>query len=257
MTNARRSRGAARPAASERTKLVASARRRRGAAVRALAAREPRYRDLLRRVGPPTFDLYPSSFHSLARAIAYQQLAGHAARAIWGRVEARLGPEVTADAILRARSATLRAAGLSTAKIASAKDLARHVRDGRVVPDRLALLDDPSVVATLTQVRGIGRWSAEMHLIFALGRLDVWPSADLGVRKGLARWLGLPDVPTPRAAESLGDPYRPYRTLVAWSMWRVQETKLWDEERREDEAGRTSVGRRRGRQRPARPSSSA
>jgi 3-methyladenine DNA glycosylase/8-oxoguanine DNA glycosylase len=84
------------------------------------------------------------------------------------------------------------------------------------------------VIAALVRVRGIGPWSAHMHLILSLARPDVWPTGDYGVRKGLQRWLGLAEVPTPREAEALGEPFRPWRTVLAWSMWRIHELERWE-----------------------------
>lgn len=192
-------------------------------AARALAAREARFARLLERVGPPAIQTYPSSFESIGRAIAYQQLTGRAARTIWNRVLARV-PEggLTPERVLRMRLATLRAAGLSEAKARSLKDLARHVADGTLRIEELPDLPDEEVVARLTQVRGIGPWSAHMHLIFALKRRDVWPTADYGMRKGLQRYYGLGAVPAPREAAPLGDFARPWRSVFAWYLWRLE-----------------------------------
>jgi len=126
-------------------------------------------------------------------------------------------------AVQAAPAATLRAAGLSAAKAAALEDLAAHVLDGRLEPRRLARLPDEEVVARLVTVRGIGPWSAHMHLLFGLGRMDVWPVGDLGVRQGIARWRGLAALPSPRALEALGEPYRPWRSLLAWYAWRAVE----------------------------------
>jgi DNA-3-methyladenine glycosylase II len=124
-------------------------------------------------------------------------------------------------ALLRRRDATLRRVGLSWMKVGALKDLARHVLDGRLDPQGLARLSDEEVVESVTRVKGIGLWSAQMHLIFSLGRMDVWPTGDLGVRKGLARLRGLPAPPSPDAAEAMGEPWRPWRTMAAWYLWRL------------------------------------
>lgn len=192
--------------------------------VRALGRRDPRLRDLLRDVGPVAIAQKSSTFETIARSIAYQQLTGKAARTIWERVLRRFdGEGLQPERVLRTRLETLRRAGLSRAKAASLKDLARHVVDGRLEPERLPELDDEEVMVRLTRVKGIGPWSAHMHLIFALARPDVWPVGDLGVRKGLARFLDLPAVPDAKEAARLGEAWAPWRTIVAWAMWRIQD----------------------------------
>src|SRR4029077_10475932 len=121
---------------------------------------------------------------------------------------------------------TMRAAGLSANKAASIRDLAEKVESGEVELDRVARLSDDEIVRELVLVRGIGRWTAEMFLMFQLGRLDVWPVDDLGVRKGYGVLFGLDELPTARALEPLGDPLRPYRSLAAWYCWRAADTQL-------------------------------
>ncbi|MDA1194212.1 MAG: DNA-3-methyladenine glycosylase 2 family protein [Planctomycetota bacterium] len=191
-------------------------------AVRALCARDARFTALFEAIGKPAVPLRDSTFGAIARAIAYQQLAGAAASAIWGRVLALFPAEVELDprAVLRKRDETFRKAGLSGAKTRSIKDLARHIVDGAFDPADFPGQDDDEVIEALTQVWGIGVWSAQMHLMFSLGRLDVWPVLDLGVRNGWAKFTGGP-APTARELEPLGEPFRPYRSVVAWSMWRV------------------------------------
>jgi DNA-3-methyladenine glycosylase II len=197
-------------------------------AARALAGRDPLIARLVERAGLPAIPQYASSFESIARAIAYQQLAGPAARAIWGRVTALFGETgFTPAAVLRRRETTYRKAGLSGPKTRSLRDLARHVQDGRLVIEALPALSDEEVVGALTQVRGIGPWSAQMHLMFALRRPDVWPVLDLGVRKGWARLVGREDEPTARELEPLGETYRPYRSVLAWYLWRIHDVEPW------------------------------
>jgi DNA-3-methyladenine glycosylase II len=191
----------------------------------ALAARDPDLARVIRACGPPRRLGRGASFDLLARSIVFQQLSTRAATAIWERLLARtgtLGPE----ALLRRRDATLRGVGLSWAKVAALKDLARHVRDGRLDPAALSRLSDEEVVLSVTRVRGIGVWSAQMHLIFSLGRMDVWPAGDLGVRKALARLRGLPETPTAAAAEPMGEPWRPWRTMAAWYLWRLLDAPV-------------------------------
>jgi DNA-3-methyladenine glycosylase II len=165
-------------------------------------------------------------FAELARAICFQQLAGAAARTIHGRFEAALDGAVTPERVLALPVETMRAAGLSANKTASIRDLAAKVVDGEVELDRVAKLPDDEIVRELTLVRGIGRWTAEMFLMFQLGRLDVWPVGDLGVRKGFAVIHGQTAMPSARELEDLGDPLRPYRSLAAWYCWRAADTQL-------------------------------
>ncbi len=197
-------------------------------AVRELAAGDERFARLVKAVGHPSVSLRDSTFGSIARAIAYQQLAGAAANAIWTRVLAIFPGDEPLDpaAVLRRRDTTFRKAGLSGAKTKSIKDLARHIRRGDFDPADFHSMEDDAVIESLTQVWGIGAWSAQMHLMFSLGRNDVWPTLDLGVRNGWAKFTGDP-APTPKQLEPLGDAYRPYRSIVAWYMWRVHEVGEW------------------------------
>lgn len=195
------------------------------AAAAILSERDPVLRRLVAQAGPvrvrpPT----ESHFAALVRAILYQQLAGAAARAIHGRLLAALGGEVTPKRLLSLSSQTLRAVGLSASKAASMQDLATKILNGSVVlyPAALRGRSDDEIVATLTGVRGIGTWTAQMFLMFQLRRLDVWPSGDLGVRKGFGLAWGMP-TPTPKQLKTLGDAYRPYRSVVAWYCWRAAE----------------------------------
>lgn len=172
------------------------------------------------RVRPPA----ETHFAALVRSVIYQQLAGAAAAAIHGRLIAALGGEVTPERLLALPDGTLRSVGLSANKAASLQDLATKVLDGTVVldPPKLRAESDAEVIARLSAVRGIGKWTAEMFLMFQLRRLDVWPTGDLGVRKGFGLAWGIP-TPTAKELEPLGDPYRPYRSVVAWYCWRAAE----------------------------------
>jgi DNA-3-methyladenine glycosylase II len=194
-----------------------------------LARREPRLGAIIATAGPP--DLRRGRprrehFAELARAICYQQLAGAAARAIHGRFDALFDGAPTPEAVLAVRVAKLRGVGLSASKTASIRDLAEKVVAGDVELDRVSRLPDDEIVRELTLVRGIGRWTAEMFLIFQLGRLDVWPVGDFGVRKGYANIYGLDDLPPPKDLEGLGDAFRPYRSVAAWYCWRAADTVL-------------------------------
>lgn len=188
---------------------------------------DPLFGPWVRRVGPievPAADDGP--FVYLARSIIYQQLAGAAARTIHGRFVEALKGEVTPAKTLRVRESTLRKAGLSAAKTAAVRDLAKKVRSGEVVVDDLEDQSDDEVVRRLTAVKGIGPWTAQMYLMFRLHRPDVWPVLDLGVRSGFAKVHGLSEAPTPKELEPLGEPYRPWRSAVAFYCWRALENEI-------------------------------
>ncbi len=195
------------------------------AAARILAGRDPVIARVLAEGGPPRLPR-PTETHlgTLVRAIVYQQLATRAAAAIHGRLIAALGGDVQPEALLALSDEELRAVGLSRAKVMSLRDLAAKVLDGTVMlsPRGLSRESDEQIIARLSTVRGIGTWTAEMFLLFQLRRLDVWPVGDLGIRRGYGlAW----QVPTPTAREllPLGDPYRPYRSVLAWCCWRAAE----------------------------------
>jgi DNA-3-methyladenine glycosylase II len=190
-----------------------------------LAARDPVMAGLLEAAGPPELRdrSKRTAFEALARAICFQQLSGKAAATIYGRFEAAVGGEVTPEAVLSTPLEALRGAGLSAAKAASVIDLSEKVLDGTVPVGALKKLGDDELVDRLVVVRGIGRWTAEMFLIFQLRRLDVWPVDDLGVRKGYGIAWQLPTMPTPKELAVLGEPLRPYRSVAAWYCWRATE----------------------------------
>jgi DNA-3-methyladenine glycosylase II len=191
------------------------------AAIDAVTARDPVVANLVALVGPirhrPRDPDGP--FGALVRAIVYQQLAGRAAQAIHGRVRAAVDGTLTPEALAAVRDETLRAAGLSAAKLASLRDLSAKVLDGTVVLDATSRLSDDDIMARLVAVRGIGRWTAEMYLIFERRRLDVWPVDDLGVRQGYGLAWGLEPAPTAKELAPLGERFRPYRSVVARYCW--------------------------------------
>jgi DNA-3-methyladenine glycosylase II len=190
-----------------------------------LATRDPVLAGLIAAGGPIRISRRTAShFAALVEAIVYQQLAGAAARAIHGRLVAALNDDVEPEALLALSDETLRAVGLSANKVRSLRDLATKVHDGTVVlsPRRVSRRSDEEVIANLSTVRGIGPWTAQMFLMFRLRRLDVWPVGDFGVRQGYGLAWKVP-TPTARELEPLGDPYRPYRTVVAWYCWRAVE----------------------------------
>jgi DNA-3-methyladenine glycosylase II len=195
------------------------------AAARSLAARDPVMARLVAAAGLPRMRRpQETPFAALVSAIVYQQLAGPAAAAIHGRLVTALGGDPQPQALLALSDAALRTAGLSGGKAASLRDLATKVLDGTVVlaPRGLARQSDAEVTARLSTVRGIGPWTADMFLMFQLRRLDVWPTGDLGVRRGFGLAWNRP-MPSARELEPLGEPYRPYRSVVAWYCWRAAE----------------------------------
>jgi DNA-3-methyladenine glycosylase II len=164
-----------------------------------------------------------TAFESLLRAIVSQQLAGAAARTIHGRVVVVLGGVVRPEAVLSASPEALRGAGLSGNKLAAITDLAAKFIDGTVPIHDLDDLSDDEIVERLVRVRGVGRWTAEMFLLFQLRRPDVWPVDDLGVRYGWGRIHDMTTPPTAKELAPLGDVLRPYRSAAAWYCWRAME----------------------------------
>jgi 3-methyladenine DNA glycosylase/8-oxoguanine DNA glycosylase len=195
-------------------------------AARALAKADPRLGRLIARVGPCrlTIEALQSPFQALAEAIVYQQLTGKAAATILGRVVDLFRPKrfPSPQEILRAPESRLRGAGLSRAKVSALKDLAARTLDG-TVPSLAVLrkMEEEEIVARLTVIRGVGRWTAEMLLIFRLGRPDILPVGDYGIRKGFARAFGTRMLPTPQQLLRRGERWRPHRTVASWYLWRA------------------------------------
>jgi DNA-3-methyladenine glycosylase II len=182
---------------------------------------------LIKRAGaielrPPMED----SFSALVRSVMYQQLAGAAATAIHGRFLKLFADGLSPRAVLALPDGAMRSAGVSGPKAAAITDLARKIDDGTVPVSDLEGLSDDELVARLVQVRGIGRWTAEMFLIFQLRRLDVWPVEDYGVRKGWAQVHRLKEPPKPKDLQEKGEVFRPYRTIAALYCWHVMDTIL-------------------------------
>jgi len=189
---------------------------------------EPRLADAVRRLEAlPQMPNGPlarqSHFVYLSRAIVFQQLATAAAATIWGRYAAltpgRRAP--SAEQVLALPEDQLRGAGLSRNKLASIRDLAEHVQDGRLALRGLGRLADEQVIDRLVQVRGIGVWTAQIFLMFKLGRPDVMPSADLGVQEGLRILDEVSERPTAKQLEERATAWAPFRTQAAWTLWRV------------------------------------
>jgi DNA-3-methyladenine glycosylase II len=197
-------------------------------AVATLAAADKKLAKVIAKAGP--FTMRPkhmqSPFQALMRSIVYQQLSGRAAETIHGRVEEVLKKAggVKPATLAAVDDEHLRAAGMSRAKVAALKDLAAKTIEG-VVPTlpRLRKMDDEEIISRLVEVRGVGRWTVEMLLMFRLGRPDVLPVSDLGVRKGFMIVYKTPDLPSPEVMHARADRWRPFRSVASWYLWRAIE----------------------------------
>lgn len=197
-------------------------------AVAHLRRADPVMRHVIEQVGPCRFRVLDQGTHFefLARAIIGQQLSGRAAATIYSRVRALAGNgPLRPQLLLTLPDEELRAAGLSRQKLAAVRDLAAHAIDGRLLVERLHRLDDDEIFARLVQVRGIGTWTVQMFLMFRLGRPDVLPTSDLGVRKGVQRAYRLRATPPPRRVEQIGRHWAPYRSFASWYLWRLLEVE--------------------------------
>lgn len=182
---------------------------------------------LIKAVGPMELrGPLDDGFAALVRSIMYQQLAGAAATAIHGRFLKLFADGLSPEAVLALPEGAMRSVGVSGPKSAAITDLARKVADGTVLLHDVDSLSDDELIARMVQVRGIGRWTAEMFLMFQLRRLDVWPVDDYGVRKGWATIHRLKERPKPRDLQAEGERFRPYRSVAAWYCWRAVETIL-------------------------------
>jgi len=191
---------------------------------RHLRAADPVMRAVIDTVGPFTLRLERDRFNMLVRSIISQQISTSAARSIRGRLQELAGPDgIKAANIARFSMEQLRSVGLSPQKASYVADLARKVNEGEVELRQIGRLSDERVVEQLTQVRGIGRWTAQMFLIFALGRLDVFPHDDLGVRTAIRECYGLPELPDKGTAIAIAAPWRPYASVASWYCWRSLE----------------------------------
>ena len=193
---------------------------------RELMASDKKLAKLMKRLGPiePERDRRGSredAYEALARAICGQQLSTKAAATIWGRIEELFGGGTpTPKQVLAADPQALRDAGLSWSKVSYFRDLAERVEDGELDLKRLPELSDEEVIEELTAIKGIGRWTAEMFLIFHLGRPDVLSTGDLGIRKGFQLAYGLDEMPEPAELERIGEKWRPHRTIACLYFWR-------------------------------------
>ena len=188
---------------------------------------DPAFAALIRRAGPFTLKAEKQSlYEALVRAISHQQLHGNAARAIMGRFVA-LYPDTPfpqAEQVLATDDAQLRACGFSFSKIAAIRDICAKTLDGTVPHRRTAIrLTNEELIERLTSIRGVGRWTVEMMLIFTLGRPDILPVDDFGVRDGYRRLYGLDEQPKPRALNEIGKAWAPWRSIAAWYLWRASD----------------------------------
>ena len=190
-------------------------------AVTHLRRADPLLSAVIGRIGPCRIAYRQPVFDSLARSIVFQQLNGRAAASIYSRLEAARGGPLTPETLLRLRLPRLRSLGVSPQKAAYLRDLARRTLSGAVDFDALPSLPDEGVIERLTAVKGIGVWTAHMFLIFALRRPDVLPTGDYGVRSAMRNVYGLPDLPKPSAIEGLAEPWRPWRSIASWYLWRT------------------------------------
>jgi DNA-3-methyladenine glycosylase II len=194
---------------------------------RALMRRDPRLGAIIKRVGRCRLSdaRTRDPFGALVRAILSQQLSTKAADTIHGRVIALGGgvQELTPARMLALEVEALRGAGVSRPKISYLRDLAERVHDGRLDLHALEAQSDEDVIVAITAVKGLGRWSAEMYLMFRLNRPDVFPVGDLGIVKGVQKLFGMKRRPAPRTMIRLAEPWRPYRSVAAWYLWRILE----------------------------------
>jgi len=192
---------------------------------RLLARRDPVLAPVIRRVGACELVHRGDPYRFLVRAIVYQQLAGAAARSIERRLHASFGGRLPSAARLRrASAARLRGVGLSRQKTASVRAIARAFDDGDLGARRLRALDDDAVIEAVTQIRGVGEWTAHMLLMHALGRPDVLPVGDYGIRKGAQALYRLAELPRRAELEAIAERWRPYRSVASWYLWRSLDT---------------------------------
>jgi DNA-3-methyladenine glycosylase II len=187
--------------------------------IRHLQKTDPIMRDVIRRTGPFTLNLRHDRFHALVQSIVSQQISGKAALSIWKKLRTIADP-LTAERVRALSLAELRAAGLSQQKVSYIIDLSTHVSEGRLKLSRLGRLSDDDVIEALVEIKGIGVWTAQMFLIFSLGRLDVFPHADLGVRTAIQKLYDLDELPDRETSHRIAQPWRPYASIATWYCWR-------------------------------------
>lgn len=189
--------------------------------------KDARLAPLVKKFGPPDLTRYhastPGVFQSLLRSIIYQQLSGHAARAIHTRTLALFSGKPTPEALLKIPARKLRAAGLSIQKIEYVRDLAKKCLDGTIDPRRFPKMSSEEIIAHLIAVKGVGEWTAHMVLIFTLQRPDILPVGDLGIRKGFQIVYGLGSLPNKKQMEKIAEPWRAHASIASWYLWRVAD----------------------------------
>jgi DNA-3-methyladenine glycosylase II len=181
---------------------------------------DPNLVKIIERIGDYQIKKRKNHFAVLVESIISQQLASAAAEAIFRRFKKLYPKFPAANQILNTKDAKLRSAGFSSMKVEYLKDLARKIEDGKLKMRSLSKMTDDEVIEHLTQVKGIGRWTAEMFLIFSLGRLDVLPTGDLGLRKGVQMVFSLSELPKPKEVEKIGMRWKPYRSVATWYLWK-------------------------------------
>ena len=194
-------------------------------AVTHLKKSDPVLRAIIERVGPCRMEFGPAEFCSLAEAIVYQQLNGKAAVIIFNRFAALAGEPLSPEGILKLADAQLRGVGLSKQKSAYLKDLAAKTATGELDFTKLADLSDDEVIQHLTQVKGIGEWTAHMFLMFSLRRSNVLPTGDYGVQVAMKKHYKKRKLPKPKDMEKIARPWAPYRSVACWYMWRSLDIK--------------------------------
>jgi DNA-3-methyladenine glycosylase II len=190
-----------------------------------LKRQDPVLSDIIDRVGDYRIQFRDPVFETLVRSIVYQQLSGRVAAVIFGRLQTAVAGNIKPENLLKLRPARMRKLGLSAQKTAYIRDLARHTRDGSVVFQHLPTLTDAEVIEHLTQVKGIGVWTAHMFLMFALQRTDVLPTGDLGIRTAMRKAYGLKDLPKPPEMEEIAGRWRPYCSVASWYLWRSLDSE--------------------------------
>jgi DNA-3-methyladenine glycosylase II len=186
--------------------------------------KDPVLAGVIARVGPCAIQYREPTFETLARSIVYQQLSGKVAAVIFKRLHEAAGEEtLTPAGIMRMRPERMRRAGLSAQKALYIRELAKHARRGKIVFETLAEMEDAAIIEHLTQVKGIGVWTAQMFLMFALRRPDILPVSDLGIRSAMKKAYGLKDLPKPAEMEQIAAAWKPHTTIACWYLWRSLE----------------------------------
>ena len=194
-------------------------------ALQHLKKSDPVMAAIIQRVGPFTLQYREPSFETLVRSLVYQQLSGRVAGVIFARLHAAAGEQpLTPVGIMKLRPERMRKLGLSAQKTLYIRELAKHTRRGSVVFESLQAFEDAEVIEHLTRVKGVGVWTAQMFLMFALRRSDVLPVSDLGIRSAMKKAYGLEELPKAAEMEKIATPWKPYTSIACWYLWRSLET---------------------------------